>query len=88
MRAEAALAVAKNEASEKVADAEAEKKAASELQEKRDFIVQSLRMNVMTGMAKNSALVVCGDAGEKFLQTMAPGSKADLSRSLGTFKKA
>jgi len=82
IRSAAKLEMAKNEAKGTLAEAEVEKAAAAQLQEQRDFEVTKLRMDVLTGIAQHSNMVICGDTGEKLLQQFAPGGVGDMSSSL------
>jgi len=82
VRSQATLEMAKNDAKGILAEAEVEKAAATQLQEMRDFEVTKLRMDVMTGIAQHSNMVICGDTGEKLLQQFAPGGSSDLSSNL------
>lgn len=81
VRAEAKLSVAQNAAKEIDADADAERQAAVELSALRDYQVQALRMNVLTGLAATTNMVFTGDTGEGVLEMLAPGGKRDLSNT-------
>lgn len=81
-RSKASLDVARNKAKGIVAEATVEKTACKELQEMRDFEVSKLRLDVLTGIAQHSNMVICGDTGEKLLQQFAPGAGGDMSSTL------
>lgn len=83
VRAEAGLAVKMNEAKGIEADASAEREGAKSLGPLRDFKVQQLRMNVLTGLAQNTNMVMTGETGEGVLEMLAPGGKRDMSGTKG-----
>lgn len=80
-RAKAKLNVAERTAKAIEAEAEVEMQAGKKLFAKREFEVRKLRMDVLTGIAENGKMVICGETGEKLLQQIAPGSSNDLSVS-------
>eukprot|EP00941_MAST-03F_sp_MAST-3F-sp1_P005619 g5619.t1 len=80
IRAEAKLEAAKASAKAITVDAEVEKNAATQLADVRDFEVQNLKLDVLTGLAKNSNMVLTGEIGEGILKIVAPGGKGDLSK--------
>jgi hypothetical protein len=80
VRAQAGLVVAKKKAEAVTADADVEHKAADQLSEARSFEVQNLRLDVLTGLAKNSNMVITGETGEGILQIVAPGGPGDMSK--------
>lgn len=83
VRSIAELNVASNEAKEIDEDADAEREAAKSLAALRDFEVQQLRMNVLTGLAATSNMVITGDTGDKVLEIIAPGGSMDMSTISG-----
>jgi uncharacterized membrane protein YqiK len=80
-RASARLEVQKRKAEAIKADADVEATASTQLGEQRNYEVGQLRLDVMTGFAKNSNMVICGETGEQMLALVAPGSKHDRSQS-------
>eukprot|EP00501_MAST-03F_sp_TOSAG23-6_P000591 GSMAST32.ASY1.ANO1.612.1 assembled CDS len=77
--AEAGVDVAKKKAKIIELDANIEKSAATQLADVREFEVQNLRLDVLTGIAKNSNMVITGETGDGILGLLAPGGMNDLS---------